>query len=211
MKIIPSINCADKACAENRIKILATLPSDWVHIDVAEKDFAHISTWDEPEEFKKLLAMHCPRHVHLEVHIMAKNVLDRATQWMRIGAERIIVHPGPVDIKTLDAELHESEIGFAIAPDTAPETLIPYGEYITFIQVLAVPPGPSGQVFNRSALGKISFLREHFPSATIETDGGITPEIIPEVRKAGADSVVVGSYIFESQNPLESYRKLEAA
>ena len=43
----------------------------------------------------------------------------------------------------------------------------------------------------------------------IEVDGGINDKTIVEVKNAGADIVVSGSYIFNAQNVIESISKLK--
>jgi ribulose-phosphate 3-epimerase len=44
----------------------------------------------------------------------------------------------------------------------------------------------------------------------IEIDGGITPQVAPEVARAGANAFVAGSAVFKDRTP-ESYRANIAA
>lgn len=211
MKIIPSINCADSECVEKKLDVVKSIQADWVHIDIGEKGFSKISTWDNPEEFKELFGGLRKKGTCFEVHIMAKNTLERAVKWLDAGADRIIAHPEFVDISALNAIAHEKEIGLAVSPDISAENILTYEKYASFIEVLAVDPGPSGQIFKEETIQKIKFLRGKFPSATIEVDGGVTPAIISKIREAGADIAVSGAYIFENQNQKLSYQELEKA
>ncbi len=211
MKIIPSINCADRGCVEKKLDVIKLIQADWIHVDIGEKGFSKISTWDNPEEFKKLFSELHEKGTRFEVHVMAKNTLERAVKWIGAGADRIIVHPELVDISALSAIVHEKEIGLAVGPGVPAENILKYEKYASFIEVLAVDPGPSGQIFKEETIQKIKFLRGRFPSATIEVDGGVTPTVISKIQKAGADIAVSGAYIFESQDHGLSYLELEKA
>lgn len=77
-----------------------------------------------------------------------------------------------------------------------------------FVQLLAVNPGFSGQKFNKETIKKIKFLKKNYPKVVVEIDGGINPQTARLVKKAGADIINSGSYIFNSKNPKEAYQKL---
>ena len=64
------------------------------------------------------------------------------------------------------------------------------------VTVMCVKAGKSGQKFNEKVLPKIEKIRLKYPSIRIIADGGITPENIASVRNAGADTLVVGSFIY---------------
>ena len=54
----------------------------------------------------------------------------------------------------------------------------------------------------------MSFLRQKAPGAIIEVDGGITPAIARRAKAAGANVVVSGTYVFESEDPAAAYDDL---
>ena len=74
--------------------------------------------------------------------------------------------------------------------------------------MLAVQPGPVGQEFLPFVCEKIKFLREEFPDAIIEVDGGMNPETAGQVKEAGADTIVSASYIFNAVDPKKAYEEL---
>lgn len=70
--------------------------------------------------------------------------------------------------------------------------------------------GKGGQAFIESTYEKIEKLRS-FSDIQIMVDGGINNSNIKDVFKAGADKVVVGSYITRDvDNCLEKIKKLES-
>lgn len=66
--------------------------------------------------------------------------------------------------------------------------------------------GKGGQAFIESTYEKIEKLRS-FSDIQVVVDGGINNSNIKDVFKAGADKVVVGSYI--TKNVKESKTKIE--
>jgi ribulose-phosphate 3-epimerase len=97
----------------------------------------------------------------------------------------------------------------AINPETAVNELIPYLKFFNHFQILGVNPGKAGQEFRSEVLEKIKFLRERSKSATIEVDGGVTPEVVRLVKKFGVDIIVSASYIFNSPDPKKAYEELQ--
>jgi ribulose-phosphate 3-epimerase len=223
MLIIPTINCGDFACVAEKFKkageFFSGLPAEalakegWVQIDIADGKFTSHSTWNQPKDLEKL-------KINLEVHLMVENPLTVIDDWIKAGAKRIIVHIETLELKSLKAEKLKSyasdcEIGLAINPETPVENLISFlsvsiDRSRNFVQILAVNPGLSGQKFQPQVLEKIKFLKKNFPDVIIEVDGGINLKTAKLCQESGADILAVGSYIWESGNPLEAYKKLIA-
>jgi ribulose-phosphate 3-epimerase len=70
------------------------------------------------------------------------------------------------------------------------------------ILVMTVNPGFGGQKLIHSAVDKVArlrqILRDRRIDAEIEVDGGITAETAPIAARAGANILVAGSAIFDS-------------
>lgn len=75
------------------------------------------------------------------------------------------------------------------------ETLIKQASYIT---IMAVKCGKSGQVFHPEVLELVPKIRALNPFAVLTIDGGVNPSNIEMVKKAGIDIAVVGSYAVKS-------------
>ena len=209
MLIIPTINCLDFTCVEEKFQKAAKFGADWVQIDIADKKFTKHKTWDNAEEFKIL---NFKFKINVEIHLMVENSLTVIGEWIKVGAKRIIVHLEAVKVLEFQSlkVSNNIEIGLAINPKTPVENLIPFLKDFKFIQILAVNPGLSGQKFQPQVLDKIKFLKKNFSDVIIEVDGGINLETTRMCKEAGADILAAGSYIWESKSPEEAYKKLIA-
>jgi ribulose-phosphate 3-epimerase len=79
-----------------------------------------------------------------------------------------------------------------------------------FIQVMGIRNiGEQGQVFDEDAVMRIKALKQQFGDITIQVDGGITPETAVLVGNAGAETLVVGSFIFGSEDAGGAIKRLE--
>ena len=52
-------------------------------------------------------------------------------------------------------------------------------------------------------------IKEKGASTLIEIDGGVTDENARKLIDAGADVLVAGSFVFKSENPIETCNKLK--
>lgn len=102
----------------------------------------------------------------------------------------------------------EKKIGFALNPETPLEEIKNYLNEVNQVLIMTVNPGFYGAEFLPETLEKIRQLRKLKPDLDIEVDGGINPETIGEAVKAGANLLVSGSYIMNSQNPKEAIETL---
>lgn len=220
LEIIPAINCDEKdsECVEAKLKKAEEF-ADWVHLDVGDGVFSFSKTWGSPSAWKLL-----NRKLKAEVHLMVEHPENVAEDWLHAGAKRIIFHveafpktkKNPEILRSLAAEKiinlaqkYGAEPMIAINPETKLEFFSHHiGRFGAFMVFSQATPGLSGQKFLPSVLPKIRSLREKYPDAKIETDGGMNAESIRLVREAGANIVVTGSFLFGAKNPKELYEKL---
>lgn len=210
MQVLPVINCLDLDCVVKTLhKIERFLPEDgWIHLDVADGRFTFHKTWRDPAMWPKLKCSHS-----LEVHLMAEEPEKIAEDWLKAGARRLIVHRESVSEPELKrilslAYAYGAEVMLAVNPETPAEALRPYFGRVKNYQILSVHPGTAGQAFLPLAVPKVRFLREELPGATIEVDGGVTPEIAKKLKDAGADLVTSSHYILAAHDPAAAYAEL---
>ena len=95
-----------------------------------------------------------------------------------------------------------------INPETQVEEIYDYLPYIHFVLVMTVVPGRGGQSLIEETLDKINILKKHCEENNIdidiEADGGINGDNAQQVRDAGANVLVSGVYIINSQNLREA-------
>ena len=210
MKVIPVINCPDVACVQKNIAIAKTfLPEGAIlHLDVTDGSFATHRTWADPLEWVTLKSP-----FGLEVHLMVDHPESYVDDWLVAGARRLIVHAESLTLQSMNeilstVERYHVEIMLSSKPESDVEDILPYLKKFHSFQVLAVQPGPAGQEFLPFVCEKIKFLREEFPDAIIEVDGGMNPETMRQVKEAGADTVVSASYLFSAADPQKAYEEL---
>ncbi len=215
MVVIPAINCKNFKCVKDRLlKASEFLPkSGWIQIDISDGKFTKAKTWNEPKELRELrIKKKELKGIKFEIHLMVEDWEKEAERWLTAGADRVIVHVEAIrkveSGKWKGKRKYKTGIGIVINPATPVEKLIPYLDKIKFIQLLAVKPGYSRQKFDKKIVEKIKFLKKNFPKVKIEIDGGINPQTAKLVKKAGADIIVSGSYIFNSKKPKISYKNL---
>jgi ribulose-phosphate 3-epimerase len=82
-----------------------------------------------------------------------------------------------------------------------------------YVLVMSVNPGFGGQKFIPGALGKIRELkriRESYNYAfRIEVDGGVVPDNVVDLVRAGAEILVAGTSVFHTPNAAEAVRNMK--
>ena len=85
---------------------------------------------------------------------------------------------------------------------------------LDLVLLMSVNPGFGGQKFIDSTIPKIKKLRKKIDSLDkeirLEVDGGISKENISEVSKAGADTFVAGSAIFNTKDYQDTISNLKS-
>ena len=85
---------------------------------------------------------------------------------------------------------------------------------IDLVLIMSVNPGFGGQSFIHSSLEKISQVRKMIDDSgkdiRLEVDGGINKDTIGLASKAGADTFVAGSAIFNTENYEQTISELRS-
>ena len=146
-----------------------------------------------------------------EAHLM----IDDPEKWIDENWERVdtvIAHFESVENPERIIESVKSKgkkIAFALNPETDTDLILNYLDNIDQVLVMTVNPGFYGSQFLPDMSDKIKRLRKLRPDLDIEVDGGIKPDTIEEVCKAGANMFVSGSYLINSDDVKERIRILE--
>ncbi len=215
-EISASILSADLLNLESEIKKLEKAGVDMLHFDVMDGVFVNNITYGIP--VLKSISNFSP-DILLDVHLMITDPLKYIKEFAVSGANMITFH---IESKsdTMDTikaiQKTDAAIGLALKPDTPAESVLPYIEYVDMVLVMTVEPGFGGQKFMDMS-EKIKKIREYAdrrynPRAfNIQVDGGIDDKTAPIVKKAGANILVSGSYLFRSENISEAVDTLRKA
>ena len=204
----PSLLSANFANLEHDIRLVEQGGADWLHIDVMDGHFVPNITIGVPvvKSVRKIT------NLVLDVHLMIDNPQNFVQPFAKAGADLITFHyeavENPEDIISL---IHQEGLkaGISIKPNTMPEEIFPYLQDVDLVLVMTVEPGFGGQNFIHDCASKIPIIKENASDGVIiQVDGGINNVTSKICTSLGANSLVAGSYIFESKNIVEACRLL---
>lgn len=171
---------------------------DMLHLDIAEGKFVPNETFRDTAAIARY-----PWACEYEVHLMVQAPEEELESWLDIGASGIIVHlestaKMPWVMQAIKS--HGLLVGLALNLETAIDKILPYLEDIDIAHIMSVRPGFYGSPFQPEVLERVRFLRERWPSGTIQVDGGINTETIGQVVQAGATRCIVGSALLRAKD-----------
>ena len=205
-EIIPSINVDNFEEAVWRIKLVEPYVN-WVHLDVSDGIFTKHTSWHNPADL-----IGFDTKVKIEVHLMVDKPETKIDEWLLTSAQRFIFHQESTKNHDLIIErIHkaEKEAGVAIKPDTPWLKLFPYFGKVELVQLLAVPPGPSGQKFSEEIIHKLGHVKSTCHPCKVEVDGGVKLDNAQGLIKEKANILVVGKAIFEAKDPVDAIEKFK--
>ncbi|KRQ86932.1 Ribulose-phosphate 3-epimerase [Caloramator mitchellensis] len=203
MKLAPSILSADFSKLGEEVKLIEKYGADYVHIDVMDGHFVPNITIG-PLVVKSLRKL---SNLVFDVHLMIEDPDKYIEQFAKAGSDIITVHAEACIHLNRTINLIKSfgkKAGVAINPATHLNVLDYVLDDIDMILIMSVNPGFGGQKFIDSSIKKINEIKKKIDaerlSIDIEVDGGINLNNVDDVIKAGANVIVAGSAIFESEN-----------
>ena len=191
-----------------------------IQIDICDGHFVPSYTWPykkHDDSYEKMLheeeGLPFWQDIDYEFDLMVNKPEDVVDDWVLVGATRIIIHvesKGDV-VGAIKKLAGRAEVGLAFNIDTPVE--IPVGvtiEDISSFQLMGIDHiGFQGQNFDKKVIYKIKTTKAKYPSIPISVDGGVSLETAPELIAAGADRLIVGSAIFDSDNAIDAVMKLK--
>jgi ribulose-phosphate 3-epimerase len=202
-RIAPSILSADFTRLGEEIKAVEKAGADWIHVDVMDGCFVPNITIGPMivKAVKRVTAL--PADVHLMIREPERYVEDFAAA----GADLIAVHVeagGHLNRTIQQIKDTGTKAGVALNPSTPLDSIAWVLEYLDLVVIMSVNPGFGGQQFIPNALERIRTLKkmitERGLSTLIEVDGGVNSGTVAAVSAAGADVLVAGSAVFNSDD-----------
>jgi ribulose-phosphate 3-epimerase len=209
MIIAPSILSANFGNLSESIEKVRN--AEWLHIDVMDGHFVpNISIG--PLVIKGLRPY---TSQVFDTHLMISNPMKYAKEFVDAGSNRITFHIETVDDPNEMIEYLQSlkvKVGISIKPKTPVSKIIPYLSKIDQVLVMSVEPGFGGQEFMMNSVLKIeelaSIKEKEQLAFLIAVDGGINKNTAVFCKKAGADVLIAGSYVFKGDHPNEKVNSL---
>jgi len=200
MLVAPSILSADFGNLERDVKAICNGGCDLVHVDVMDGHFVPNLTIG-PVVVK---AVSKASSKPLDIHLMVKDNNFFIDLFAPLKPKYISFH--------IESEIHANRVANKIKnlgispavvlnPHTPLESIEYLIEYVDMVLLMSVNPGFGGQKFIPNIIEKASRLKEMIlkrnPSCLIEVDGGVSDKNIVQLKNAGVDIAVAGSYVFK--------------
>ena len=209
IQLAPSILSANFADLLEDIKKVEKAGVDLLHIDVMDGHFVPNITIGP----LVLESIKGKTNLPFDVHLMIENPDKYIPNFVKAGADIITVHGEtcPHIHRTIqNIKSHGIKAAVALNPGTSLTSIEYILEELDMVLIMSVNPGFGGQHFIPSALEKIRDLKKMIDqrglSVDIQVDGGIKLENAAEVVRAGANVLVAGSAIFNTESVEETVK-----
>lgn len=209
IKLAPSILSADFARLLEDVKKVEKAGCEYLHIDVMDGHFVPNITLG-PGIVKSLRK---DVNMVFDAHLMIENPDKYIADFVDAGCDMIVVHQEACTHlhRTIqNIKSHNIKAGVSLNPGTPIETIKHVLDDVDMVLIMTVNPGFGGQSFIESMVEKIEELKALIDSKNlnidIQVDGGIKPENVNKVVKAGANIIVAGSAIFNSDDIEETVK-----
>ena len=212
--IAPSVLSADFGRLAEAVQQVEAAGADWIHVDVMDGHFVPNLTVGPPmvEALRKVTKL------PLDVHLMMTNPDCFIQEFAEAGANYLTVHVEacPHLHRTVQSiKEHNVKAGVTLNPATSATTLEEILPDADLILIMSVNPGFGGQSFIETSLQKIVRVRHMIDQAKsralLEGDGGVNLEKASRVVKAGADVLVAGSAIFNSDDVKQTIHQMRTS
>jgi ribulose-phosphate 3-epimerase len=209
IEIAPSILAADFASLGEAVRAVERTGISMLHVDVMDGHFVPPISIGTPV----VASLRQATRLRLDVHLMVERPEQHIEAFATAGADMISVHQEATP--HLDRVLgmireRGCRAGAVVNPSTPVSTLSEVLGKVDYVLIMSVNPGWGGQAYIPEATEKIRRLREMRDRAgtdfLIEVDGGIGPDNVAEVVRAGAQILVAGTSIFRAPDPAAAVR-----
>lgn len=176
--------------------------ADVLHIDVADGHFAPAFLFFPDQVAAMRKVSKTPIHVHLMV--ADATLLSQVDQFAEAGSDIISVHVENANAAEAIARIkgHGLAAGMVLKVSTPVAAAKPFLKDLSFLTLLGTAIGVKGQGLDDKACDRLREAKAMITDAALPqrivlaADGGIREHTVPELRKATAETVVLGSLAF---------------
>ncbi|MEA3289813.1 MAG: ribulose-phosphate 3-epimerase [Campylobacterota bacterium] len=212
MLVAPSILSADFGKLNEEITAICEGGCDLIHVDVMDGHFVPNLTIGPVVVSSVAKVATKP----LDIHLMVQNNTFFVELFAPLKPEYISFH--------IEEEKHPHRLiqkirsygikpAIVLNPHSRPEDIEYLIEEVDMVLLMSVNPGFGGQKFIPNVVKKAKALKElivkHNTECLIEVDGGVNNKNIQELKDAGVDVVVAGSYVYGADDYAEAISSLK--
>ncbi len=210
--ISPSLLAADFMNLKADIDMVNNSDADWFHLDIMDGVFVPNISYGLPvvEQISKIAKK------PLDVHLMIVDPDRYIEAFKKAGSDILTVHYEActhLHRTVQNIHSHGMKAGVSLNPHTPVSVLEDIIQDIDLVLLMSVNPGFGGQSFIENTYTKIAKLKaliaEKNADVIIEIDGGVNTDTGKKLVEAGADALVAGSFVFNSENPTETIANLK--
>lgn len=202
--IAPSILAADFARLGEALEVIKAAGASLVHVDVMDGHFVPEISAGLPV----LASLRKATDLTLDVHLLIERPERYAERFVDAGADRIAIHAeATTHVRRVLEQIRGrgAKAGVAVNPSTPLEALDEVMGEVDFLNVLTAEASLREQPFIPASTAKLraaaQMRADRRLDFAIQAEGGIGPEKIESLVRAGADILVAGSAIFDSVDP----------
>ena len=208
-RIAPSILSANFAKLGEEITTVIESGADIIHFDVMDNHYVPNLTIGPLvcEAIRPLT------DAIIDVHLMVEPVDRIIPDFAKAGANIISFHPeasNHIDRTIGLIQDQGCKAGMVFNPATPLNYLDHVLEKLDLVLIMSVNPGFGGQKFIPEALTKLTAVRQRINAIEkdimLEIDGGVKIDNIAEIARAGADTFVAGSAIYNAGKDSDPHR-----
>jgi ribulose-phosphate 3-epimerase len=208
-RIAPSILSANFAKLGEEITNVIDSGADIIHFDVMDNHYVPNLTIGPLvcEAIRPLT------DAIIDVHLMVEPVDRIIPDFASAGANIISFHPeasNHIDRTIGLIKDQGCKAGMVFNPATPLNYLDHVLEKLDLVLIMSVNPGFGGQKFIPEALTKLTAVRQRINAIgkdiMLEIDGGVKVDNIAEIARAGADTFVAGSAIYNAGKDSDPHR-----
>lgn len=213
MKLIaPSLLAANFNKLGDEVEMINRSEADFVHCDVMDGVFVPNISFGMPV----IQAVNQISTKPLDVHLMIVNPDRYINDFYKAGAAVITVHyEACTHLHRVIQQIKNLGIKASVClnPHSPVALLEDIISELDMVLLMSVNPGFGGQLFIENTYRKVIALKEMIlmrnSKALIEVDGGVNFEVGKKLYDCGVDILVAGSFVFNSENPIETIAALK--
>ena len=217
IEVSTSILSVKKEQATKTFYNLEVAKTNYFHIDVMDGKFVPNNTAKQMKEYATTI-----KHISnlpLDVHLMVENPKEYILEYLELQPNIITIHKESIkqeqELIELINLIKENNIkaGISVKPNTPIEEIYNLLPYIHVVLIMTVEPGKGGQKLIPETIEKIRKLNEYLQQKNleidIEVDGGINTQNVEQIKSAGANIIVSGTAIINSENYEQTIKELK--
>ena len=217
VEISTSLLSVEKEKVIKTIYNLETAKTDYFHIDVMDGIFVENDTTNIMLEYCDYLSN--ITNIPLDVHLMVQDIEKYINLFLPYNPNIITIHFEAVKDEKKLLELinyiksNNCKVGISIKPNTDITKILHILNKIHLVLIMTVEPGKGGQKLINSTLEKTSklsqYIKQNDLDVIIQCDGGINLDNIKLVKQAGAEIIVSGTGIINTQDYNETINTMK--